>query len=247
MNAFRAVFFDLGKTLMHAKAPWRPILLRSDKALAASLRNNGVSIDISTFPYEFTNRINNYYTERDETLRETSILNLLRHILDEKGFRNVPDPILRAALDAKYAITQRNWGLETDAQPTLHTLKSTGYLLALLSNAGDDPDVQALLDKFELRPYFNFILTSATCGYRKPHPYIFEQALNALKLLPQQTAMVGDTLSADIKGAQALGIHGIWINRRANIHTKTLNAVQPNITVRTLAEIPETLKKIQLP
>ena len=124
---------------------------------------------------------------------------MLRDLLTDEGFRDAPDPVVRTALDAKYAITQGNWHLETDAHATLRALQQDGYTLALLSNAADDPDVQTLLDQDNLRHYFSFIRTSADCGYRKPHPRIFEEALQALNLHPAECAMVGDTLNADIK------------------------------------------------
>jgi putative hydrolase of the HAD superfamily len=242
MNAVRAVFFDLGKTLMYARSLWRPVLLRSNKAVAQALADAGLPVDLHTFADEFTTRLHRYYRHRDETLRETTTLRLLRQLLTEKGLRDVPTPILRAALDAKYAITQTNWHAEEDAHSTLRTLKRQGYLLALLSNAGDDPDVQALLDKFRFRSCFDFVLTSAACGYRKPHTAIFQQALEALNLSPRQAVMVGDTLRADIRGAQHMGIYAVWINRRVNPHTQTLTLIRPDATVRTLAEIPALLK-----
>jgi FMN phosphatase YigB (HAD superfamily) len=55
---------------------------------------------------------------------------------------------------------------------------NTGYRLGLISNAGDDADVQTLLDQANLRAYFEIILTSAGQGIRKPNPKIFWTALN---------------------------------------------------------------------
>ena len=244
MTQPRAIFFDLGKTLLYPKVPWQPVLLRSDKALAENLCEHDVEVDCESFPYEFFSRLNEYYAYRDETLRETTAFGLLRHLLDEKGFRDLPAPVLRAALDAKYAITQSNWHLEEDAHPTLRALKLNGYKLALLSNAADDPDVQAQLDQHSLRPYFSFIRTSAACGYRKPHPHIFEEALNNLGLFPEQCVMVGDTLKADIEGANKMGIYSVWINLRVNKQTKTLVDIRPRAVIQALSELPDLLQNL---
>ncbi len=241
MTPIRAVFFDLGKTLIYPQDAWQPVLLHSDKALTASLIASGIEVDPRTFPYEFMERLNRYYADREETLRETTTFKMLHHLLQEKGFRDVPAPILRAALDAKYAITQANWYLEQDAHAVLRALKLNGYTLALVSNAGDDPDVQALLDAHKIRHYFSFIRTSAACGFRKPHRHIFDEALRDLGLFPEQCAMVGDTLDADIKGANALGIYSIWINRRANKNTKTLVDIHPKAVIQELIELPKVL------
>jgi len=240
----RAVFFDLGKTLFYPNAPWQPVLAASNKALTESLIAGGVSVDSKTFPEAFVKKLNKYYVDREISLREKTTFEMLRELLGDEGFRDAPDPIVRTALDAKYAITQTNWHLEVDAHAILRTLQQDNYILALLSNAGDDPDVQTLLDKDNLRQYFSFIRTSAACGYRKPHPRIFEEALQALSLRPEECAMVGDTLNADIKGANALGIYSIWIHRRVNKGTKTLETIRPKATIQALSEIPALLKSL---
>jgi putative hydrolase of the HAD superfamily len=152
---------------------------------------------------------------------------------------------LRVALDAFYAVTQENWSLEADAHRTLQSLKKQKYRLALLSNAADDADVQTLVDRNKLRPYFSFIRSSAAAGYRNPHRQLFEESLNYLNLFPQQCLMVGDTLDADILGANKMGIFSVWINRRVNKNTKTLVDIRPNAVVQTLSEIPQLLASIE--
>ena len=244
MAIIRSIFFDLGRTLLYPKASWQPVFMRANKALANSLATEGIEIDERTFPYEFADNLNKYYAARETTHRETTIIRILGSFLAEKGIWNVSNSTLRIALDAFYAITQKNWLLEEDAHTTLRTLKSRGYKLALLSNASDDADVQTLIDKNDLRHYFSFIRTSAATGYRKPHPHLFKEALSALNLLPEQCVMVGDTLNADIAGANKLGIYSIWINRRVNKTTKTLISIHPKATIQELSELPNLLQEI---
>jgi len=227
MTIIRAAFFDLGKTLLYPKA-----------------NAQGLEINKKTFAYEFADRLNKYYVDREETLRETTTFRVLQQLLVEKGYRDTPTPILRDALDTFYALTQSNWIIEEDAHPILRALKLTGYKLALLSNAADDSDVQSLIDKNNLRPYFGFIRSSATCGYRKPHAHMFEEALAELNLFPEQCVMVGDTLNADIKGANKLGIYSVWINRRVNQNTKTLVDIRPKAVIQELSELPRLLLEI---
>ena len=244
MTVIRAIFFDLGKTLLYPNAPWQPVYLRAYKALANALIEQDINVDERTFPYEFADSLNNYYVDRETTLRETGTFRMLQQLLAEKGFRNVPIPTLRIALDAFYAITQSNWFLESDAHSILRALKLNGYTLALLSNAADDLDVQTLIDKNDLRHYFSFIRSSASAGLRKPHPHIFEEALRDLSLFPEQCVMVGDTLDADIKGANKLGIYSVWINRRVNQNTKTLIDIHPKATIQELGALPRLVLEI---
>ena len=247
MTQIRAIFFDLGKTLLYPKSAWQPVFLRADKALTDALISQGIEIDAHRFPYEFNDRLNHYYVDRETTLREIGMMRILQQLLTEKGFQDAPPSNLRVALDAFYAVTQSNWLLEADAHPTLRKLKMKGYQLALLSNAADDSDVQALIDQHKLRHYFSFIRSSAAAGYRKPHRQLFEEALKALSLFPQQCVMVGDTLDADILGANKLGIYSVWINRRVNKHTKTLVDIRPQAVLLNLSELPNLLDNISKP
>jgi HAD superfamily hydrolase (TIGR01662 family) len=238
-QTIRAILFDLGDTLMHSIAPWPPVYERASRNLARALCKSDIQIDIETFHIEFCERLDQYYVDRERNLVETSTMTLLKELLAEKGYKDVSSALLRAGLDEFYSITQQNWLLEDDAIPTLKTLKEQDYRIGLVSNAGDNRDVFQLVEKFDIEPFFDFILTSAACGYRKPHPRIFEMAITHWGYLPDEIAMVGDRLDADISGARPLGIFTIWIRRRTKMHIWP-NA-NPHITVDTLEEIPQML------
>lgn len=238
----QAVLFDLGDTLMYSPAPWPPVFERAGQALADSLRASGVPIDETTFGVDFQARLDEYYAERDRHLAEASTTTVLKRLLEEKGCPAVPETTLRAALDAFYAVTQQNWRLEDDAAPTLAALQAAGYRLGLVSNAGDTRDVFQLVEKFGLEPYFDFVLTSAACSYRKPHPRIFELALAHWGYMPDQAAMVGDRLDADVGGARPLGMFTIWVKRRAR--PQPVFPAVPDAVVNRLAEIPPLLEAL---
>lgn len=235
----QAVLFDLGDTLMYSPNPWPPVFERAGQALVASLCANGLPIDSNTFGAEFRKKMDEYYVDRDRHLFELSTTAVLGQLLADKGHPAVTEAILRAALDDFYAITQQNWLLEADAASTLDKLQSAGYRLGLVSNAGDNRDVFQLVEKFDIEQYFDFVLTSAACSYRKPHPRIFELALAHWGYMPDQTAMVGDRLDADVEGSKMLGMFAIWIKRRARNQTPGLT--QPDAVVETLDAIPPLL------
>jgi len=54
--------------------------------------------------------------------------------------------------------------------------------------------------------------------------------------------MVGDTVEADVAGARNIGMKSIWITRRVADVNKKTPAVQPNLTIRVLSELPEILE-----
>jgi HAD superfamily hydrolase (TIGR01662 family) len=241
----RAILFDLGGTLMYARDPWPPIEARADLTFAESLRDQGLNIDPSGFVSEFRARLKEYYIERDENLFETSYLLVARELLQEKGYGDLTEPVLRSALDRLFEVTQANWVLEPDARSTLKILESSGYRLGIVSNAGDNQDVFQLAERFHIEPFFDFILTSAACSYRKPHPRIFELALAHWHIPAAEAAMVGDTLEADILGAQKVGLYSIWITRRVNLKSDDVLRIQPDLSLPTLADIPSALRDIR--
>jgi putative hydrolase of the HAD superfamily len=117
----------------------------------------------------------------------------------------------------------------------------------MVSNTSDDKNVQQLLDRWELRPFFETIVTSAGVGFRKPDERIFRPALDHFGLPPGQVAMVGDSLEADILGANQLGIYSIWITRRVSLPEEGVLAIQPQAVIPALNLLPGLLADIETP
>lgn len=225
---------------------WEAVNAQADEALTNYLREQGMQLNLSTFPREFRKRLDSYFRQREKDLLETTYSFVLRDVLADKGYRDVPDGVIRNALDRLFAITQNNWVLEADALPTLQKLEADGYRMGLISNAGDDQDVQQLARRFGIDPFFDFILTSAACSYRKPHRRIFELALSNWYFLPSEAVMVGDNLDADVRGAKSVGLFAIWISRRAGERTEEQLSIEPDATIAALSELPAVLDRLQV-
>lgn len=231
---------------MYGRNAWEPYVAEADEKLTNHLRSQGVEVNVNTFPREFRRRLDGYFKQREKDLLESTYTSVLRELLNEKGYHDLPGHTIREALDTLFAVTQTNWVLEEDALSTLKKLESSGYKLGIISNAGDDQDVQQLARKFGIHQFFDFILTSAACSYRKPHPRIFEIGLANWYLLPSEAVMVGDNLTADIQGAQKVGMHGIWISRRADPQMEKQEAVKPDASLSSLSELPALLDRLQV-
>lgn len=231
---------------MYERATWNAITAQADEALTNYLREQGMELNLSSFPREFRKRLDKYFRKREKDLLETTYSFVLRDVLEDKGYSDVSDGIIRGALDRLFAITQTNWALEGDTLQTLKKLEMDGYRMGLISNAGDDQDVQQLARRFGIAQYFDFILTSAACSYRKPHRRIFELALSNWYFLPSEAVMVGDNLDADVRGAQSVGLYAIWISRRAGPKTDEHLSIRPEASISTLYELPPLLDRLQV-
>jgi 2-haloalkanoic acid dehalogenase type II len=244
MNAspIHHILFDLGGTLMHSLGDWRPVFKQADQALTDKLRKHHIKLESKVFRA----RLHEYYAQRDKDFQETTYHFVLRELLKEQGYAKIAESTLRSALDAMFTITQSNWKLEDDTVTTLQELRSRNYHLGIFSNAGDDKDVQDLIENFGIRTYFDFVLSSAACFYRKPHPRAFEIALAQWNIPAEEAAMVGDSLEADIYGAKNLGMQSIWITRRAQFNAEDEQLIQPDFSLGDLNGLLPTLEKINL-
>jgi putative hydrolase of the HAD superfamily len=62
------------------------------------------------------------------------------------------------------------------------------------------------------------MVVSARVGYLKPHLGIFEHALGLMRVKANAAIHVGDSVRADIQGAQAAGISPVLIDRHTHSH-----------------------------
>lgn len=124
------------------------------------------------------------------------------------------------------------WYVFDDVEPALCALGQMELRLSVVSNW--DTRLHRLLRDLGLRDRFELVLTSAEAGYRKPHPAIFEEALNRLQVPAEKAIHVGDSYEDDIVGAQQVGIEAVIIDRR--------NAVQSvSYRLRALTDLPARL------
>ena len=58
------------------------------------------------------------------------------------------------------------------------------------------------------------VFVSESMGYHKPQPQYFEAIARSIEgYSPSTTVIVGDSLSSDVAGGKAAGIHTVWYNR----------------------------------
>ncbi len=236
----RLVVFDLGSTLIYERGPWDGLFARADVALWQALRNYGVTLRAQEVYGEASTLFELYNVRHRKDLSEPTTGAILDGLLRGRGFELSKEQV-REALRAMYAVTQSNWEAEEDAVSTLEALKRGGYRIGLISNAADDDNTQTLIDNARLRPYLEYIVSSAAFGRRKPDPFIFRSALDHFGVPAVKAVMVGDNLDADVEGAHGVGMQGIWITRRA-ADQETSTEAAPDAVVRTLAEIPALLE-----
>lgn len=87
------------------------------------------------------------------------------------------------------------------------------YQLHIITNGFSE--VQSVkLNKSEIAHFFMTVTTSEEVGLKKPHPVVFERALEKAEVAPEKSIMIGDTFEADILGAEKVGMQTLFFNYR---------------------------------
>ena len=85
------------------------------------------------------------------------------------------------------------------------------YSLHLISNGFKEASLIKIANS-NLEKYFQTVVISELVGVHKPHPEIFHHAVaNAQTLIPE-SVMIGDSIEADIRGAQGVGMDAVFFN-----------------------------------
>jgi putative hydrolase of the HAD superfamily len=121
----------------------------------------------------------------------------------------VDDRILAAAVVAYRRARDGSLVLYPHSVMVLNRLLRDGYGLVVVSDA---PRFEAWLRlcRLGLHHHFDRVFTYDDTGARKPDPLPFRMALEELRVRPDQTVMIGDWPSRDIRGAKDLGLHTVW-------------------------------------
>jgi putative hydrolase of the HAD superfamily len=108
------------------------------------------------------------------------------------------------------------------------------YRLHIITNGFEE--VQYLkLQNSGIKKYFNTITTSEEVGLKKPNPVIFKTALNKALAEPKNSIMIGDSLEADIMGAESVGMCTLFYNYRNE------NVKDTFLAIKELSEIKNHL------
>ncbi|MCO6041221.1 HAD family hydrolase [Thermococcus alcaliphilus] len=134
----------------------------------------------------------------------------------------------RAKLDYRKWAAERGLIKAFPDVDDLENFKQIGLKMAAVSNASQDC-TEFVLELYDLKKYFDVILGK---DYRyldgaKPNPYLIKKALDALRVLPSEALVVGDSAS-DILAAHGAGVKAVQVMRfgkieGADYYVKDLN------------------------
>jgi len=121
-----------------------------------------------------------------------------------------PQHIPQQFEDDYVSICPTKTNLFPKAHETLGYLKEK-YSLHLISN-GFKESTELKVSNNGLNEYFENVVISEVVGFNKPDKAIFNHALNLANAGISESIMIGDSLEADVRGAQDYGMKAIYFN-----------------------------------
>lgn len=225
----KAIIFDLDNTLVNFIAMKK----RAITAAAEAMVDAGLDLPQE----EIVQRIWQIYDERGYE-HQTVFDDLLGNI-----FGKINHKILASGIVAYRQAREASLVTYPHVSSTLIELSKNGYKLAVVSDA---PTREAWLRLcyLKLHHLFDAVVTFDDTGERKPHPAPFLKALTLLKVLPEETLMIGDWAERDMLGAKQLGMKTVFARYGDIFDTKEPGA---DYEINDIGELLNILKKENAP
>lgn len=161
----------------------------------------------------------------DEILEELHVRVLDGELTIDQARRERFTRLLRAAgapriadRAAELALAYRReyevgWRPVPGARTLLDALREAGLRTVVVTNNGV-AEQRLKLERCELAPLVDALVTSEEVGHSKPAEEIFLVALDHARASAPETVMLGDAWPTDIEGARRSGIRPVWLNRK---------------------------------
>jgi putative hydrolase of the HAD superfamily len=211
-----AVLFDWGDTLMQF-AYSAELVSAGHRAGLAAIGRDGLP-DVDALTEHFREEYEPLFWAPG-TIEEIEYPGLVRRLLADFGVE-IDDDELGRYLQAEHTAWDPARILAGHTHPLLESLRERGLKLGLVSNAFDPGWLlHRDLEQMGIAQRLDFSVFSSEFGLRKPHPAIFERALEALGVEAEHSLFVGDRLYEDVRGAAEVGmttVQALWF--RADDH-----------------------------
>ncbi|WP_299129558.1 YjjG family noncanonical pyrimidine nucleotidase [uncultured Winogradskyella sp.] len=198
------VFFDLDHTLWDFDK-------NSGLTFDKIFKRNNIDVNLNAF-LEVYEPINLRYWKlyREEQISKSNLrYGRLKDAFDAVGIEVKDELINHLSIAYIEHLTTFNHLFEGTLE-ILNYLKDK-YVLHIITNGFEEAQERKMKNS-NIRDYFKTVTNSDMVGVKKPNPKIFNFALDLAKALPTESIMIGDSLEADIEGADQIGMDTIYFD-----------------------------------
>ena len=229
---FRAVFFDVGETLVHVDPSFSDLFVKvlaeaGHERTLDDVRNASAHIYAS---FSEAARDRSMWTTSPDRSR-TFWMSVYARMLEDLGVRS--EDGLASTLHRAFTRLE-NYVLFDDVRPALSRLATAGLLLGVVSN------FEAWLEEWfgvhDLVETFPIRVISGIEGIEKPDERIYLLALERAGVEARESVYVGDNPEFDVDPPAALGMFPVLVDRRERFPEHR------GPRVRDLRELPSVLE-----
>ena len=222
----KAVVFDLDGTLAEFNLDYKTVRAEAKQFLVnQGLPTSILSMNESIF----------------EMLKKAQVY--MQNNGKERDFESIKKSIFAVAF-------KHEWEAANKTSPLPGVFEALKALKAMKLKMGiftinSEKSTNLILDRFRLRQFFNATITREGVPRVKPDPAHLEAALKALKVKPEEVAVVGDNV-VDVKCAVALKTTSIGVANNDDAF-KELGRTGAVHIVRSVTELPALIAKLNKP
>ncbi|MEC0201852.1 HAD family hydrolase [Paenibacillus lautus] len=216
----KAIFLDFYGTVVHEDDEIIPLICQKIKETSSE---DCTIQEIGQYWWtSFSKMFQESYGENFDTQRNLGRMSLCKTIEFFKS-KCMADEIILEQFE--------HWQKPDIYEDSLSFLKSCELPIYIISNI-DTSDVMAAIRFHELK--VTGVITSEDVRSYKPRSEIFAEALRRYEYKNTEVLHVGDSLTSDVVGSQAMGIRAVWINRMNKMKPEH---IEPDYIIKKLSEL----------
>ena len=222
LSSFKAVFFDVGGTLIRVHPSVGDVYAKHARAFGFSGTANELNKEFRS-QWKKMGGIESLGNKSGAEVEEKFWKNLVFEVFQPFGGLDRFDKYFQLIFEVFR--DGANWKIYQDVieSQIFVKLKERKIILGIISNW--DSRLISTLDSLELKDHFKFILPSAVVGSAKPDKKIFDEAIRLSGVEPHEACHIGDEVKTDFDGARNAGIHAILLDRNNQFD----ESIQPKV------------------
>ena len=203
-----------------------------NNAIKLTFNKYGIKCDkkLATLYHEVNDKYWKKLEKKEVTKQQLAVLRF-KEIFDMYGF-NIPP--LQFNDEYKQNLAKQSFLLE-NAEEIVKYLHSLGKKIIIASN-GSSTIQNSRVKNSKIADFITAVYTSEEAGFTKPSVEFFDKLFNKFNIEKHDTILIGDSLTADIKGGYMYGIDTVFFSP-----TNEQNDM-PNYTITNLLQIKDIVK-----
>jgi putative hydrolase of the HAD superfamily len=230
--AVSVITFDLDNTLWDVE----PVLLRAERAQQDWLLEHRPGT-AETFDHEALFTFKKSVWQRNPHLTHHVSQMRIQMLYELQVAAGYGEDEARGGAEAAFAVFLRERQQVELYEKALGVLEQLArrYTLGALTNGNAD------IYKTDAAEYFDFAFLAEDVGASKPHPDMFQAALEQAGVPAAEIVHVGDDPDHDVRGAREMGMRTVWVNLRGKAWPGGERADEE---IEDLQQLPAAIERI---